>query len=140
MNNFFEQLFVRLWNRLASGKRPPASPGGLDLGFLVTDGRVTKTHTAIPQTKRNEHIAVLGKTGTGKSSLLRYMASQDIAHDRGFVFFDLHGDATPLLLRLIAAKERATGADLSSKVIVIEPGDPDFSVGLNVLEGGSEEE
>jgi uncharacterized protein (TIGR03437 family) len=37
-------------------------------------------------------------------------------------------------LRLIAAEERKRGADLSEKLIVIEPGDPEFSVGLNVLE------
>src|ERR1035441_10822270 len=40
----------------------------------------------------------------------------------------------PFLLRLIAAEERKRGADLSEKLIVIEPGDPEFSVGLNVLE------
>jgi len=40
----------------------------------------------------------------------------------------------PFLLRLIAAEERKRGTDLSEKLIVIEPGDPEFSVGLNVLE------
>ena len=40
----------------------------------------------------------------------------------------------PFLLRLVAAEERKRGADLSEKLIVIEPGDPEFSVGLNVLE------
>ena len=33
---------------------------------------------------RAMHIAVLGKTGTGKSSLLRYLSQQDIEADRGF--------------------------------------------------------
>jgi DNA helicase HerA-like ATPase len=48
------------------------------------------------------HIAVLGKSGSGKSSLLKYMARQDIEADRGFVYFDLHGDAAPFLLRSIS--------------------------------------
>lgn len=62
------------------------------------------------------------------------MASQDIASGRGFLFFDLHGDATPVLLQLLAQQEQITRQDLSTKLIVIEPGDPEFSVGLNVLE------
>lgn len=138
MSSFFEQLFVRIWNRIASEKPKPAAPGGLDLGFTRVDGRVSSAHTGIAQAKRAEHIAILGKTGTGKSSLLRYMARQDIERGQGFCFFDLHGDATPVLLQLIAAHERSTGSDFSTKTIVIEPGDPDFSVGLNVLERGSE--
>src|SRR5713226_6859545 len=40
----------------------------------------------------------------------------------------------PFLLRLVAAEERRTGADLSEWLIVIEPADPEFSIGLNVLE------
>jgi hypothetical protein len=43
------------------------------------------------------HVATLGKPGSRK---------QDIEADRGFVYFDLHGDATPFLLRTIAACER----------------------------------
>jgi DNA helicase HerA-like ATPase len=46
------------------------------------------------------HIAVLGKTGTGKSSFLRYLSQQDIEADRGFLYFDLHGDAAPFLKKL----------------------------------------
>jgi hypothetical protein len=134
MSSFFEQLFIRVWNRLASPKPEAAPRGGLDLGFAIADGRVTKTYASIPQTKRSQHIAILGKTGSGKSTLLRFMAKQDIERGQGFCFFDLHGDTTPLLLQLIAAQERATGTDLSTKTIVIEPGDPDFSIGLNVLE------
>ena len=91
----------------------------------------------IPQIKRAEHMAILGRTGTGKSSLLRFMASQDIACGRGFLFFDLHGDATATLLHLLARQEQATRQDLSAKIIVIEPGDPEFSVGLNVLEAAA---
>jgi hypothetical protein len=62
------------------------------------------------------------------------LASQDINCGRGFVFFDLHGDATPVLLQLLARQEQITRADLSTKVIVIEPADTEVSVGLNVLE------
>ncbi len=104
------------------------------MGFRVIDGEVARARAYLPDAKRCEHVAILGKTGQGKSFFLRHLAGQDIQRGQGFVFFDLHGDTMPFLLRLIAAEERRRGADLSEKLIVIEPGDPEFSVGLNVLE------
>jgi hypothetical protein len=134
MNSFLEQLFSWSWNRMVSKPSHPTNPHSLMLGSIVLDGRVTATKMIIPQPKRAEHIAILGRTGTGKSSLLRFLASQDIESGRGFLFFDLHGDATPILLQLLVQREQQKREDLSTRVIVIEPGDPDFSVGLNVLE------
>ena len=106
----------------------------LDLGVRTIDGEPTRRHVMLNTTQRTMHIAVVGKSGSGKSSLLKYMARQDIEADRGFVYFDLHGDATPFLLRCIAARERKYRRHLSDKLIVIAPGDPELSVGLNPLE------
>jgi hypothetical protein len=80
------------------------------------------------------HLVVLGKTGSGKSYLLRYMSEQDIAKNRGFIYLDLHGDATPFLLRRINARERGEHRHLSERLILIDPSDPIMSVGLNPLE------
>ncbi len=77
---------------------------------------------------------VLGKTGSGKSSLLRHLSQQDIEADRGFLYFDLHGDATPFLLRTINARERQEHRHLSDKLDLIAPADPSISVGFNPLE------
>ncbi|HEV8059284.1 MAG TPA: DUF87 domain-containing protein, partial [Gemmataceae bacterium] len=137
MNSFFEQLFAWGWNRMVAKPAHPTNPYSLSLGCLEIDGQPTVTKMIIPQLKRAEHMAILGRTGTGKSSLLRFLASQDIACGRGFLFFDLHGDATSTLLQLLARQEQASRQDLSTRVIVIEPGDPEFSVGLNVLEAGA---
>src|SRR5580704_3038824 len=134
MISFFEQLFSWLWNRMVSKPAHPTNPYSLALGSLIIDGQTTANRMIIPQIKRTEHMAILGRTGTGKSSLLRFMASQDIACGRGFLFFDLHGDATTTLLRLLAQKEQGTHQDLSARVVIVEPGDPEFSIGLNVLE------
>jgi len=106
----------------------------LDLGFRVIDGEATRRHVKLSATQRAAHIAVLGKTGSGKSSLLRYLCSQDIAAGRGFLFFDLHGDATPFLLATISARERQLRRHLSDKLVLIEPADPTVSAGLNPLE------
>jgi len=134
MSSFFEQLFSWGWNRMVAKPAHPTNPHSLRLGPLVIDGQTTVSPMTIPQLKRAEHMAILGRTGTGKSSLLRYLASQDITENRGFLFFDLHGDATPTLLQLLAQRQQSSREDSSAKVIVIEPGDPEFSVGLNVLE------
>src|SRR5216684_414325 len=104
------------------------------LGQRVIDDQVTRRPFTLSTTSRTMHVAVLGKSGSGKSSLLKYIAQQDIEADRGFVYFDLHGDATPFLLRSIAARERRLRRHLSDRLVVIAPGDPELSVGLNPLE------
>jgi hypothetical protein len=129
-----EKLITSLWNRLAAPRQSADSGPRLDLGFQVVDGEVQKTRAYLPNSKRCEHAAILGKTGRGKSYLLRHMAAQDVRARRGFVSFDLHGDTNPFLLRVIAAEERRTRTDLSDRLIVIEPADAEFSIGLNVLE------
>jgi len=129
-----EQLIARLWNRAVSRRHRPTARPTLDLGTRLSEDGATRERASIPQARRAEHVALLGKTGTGKSSLLRYLSRQDIEASRGFVYFDLHGDATPFLLSTIAKQERIVNRDLSEKLVVIEPADPEFSVGLNPLE------
>jgi hypothetical protein len=134
MKHWLDKLVARLWNRAASRHYPPIATRVLDLGMRISDDTANRSRVSIPQNRRAEHVAVLGKTGTGKSSLLRYLAKQDIESGRGFVYFDLHGDATPFLLSTVAAQERVVKQDLSDRLIVIEPADPEFSVGVNPLE------
>src|SRR5690348_4655133 len=135
MKHVIEKLIASLWNRLRGRERGAWSESGsLDLGSQVFDGEVIRRHRSLSNARRTMHIAVLGKTGSGKSSFLRYLAQQDIAAERGFLYFDLHGDATPFLLRTINARERALHRHLNDKLILIEPADPLVSVGLNPLE------
>src|SRR5580704_4547403 len=129
------QLFRRLIQRRASRKAALARYRDLDIGLRIFDQEATRIHLTIPYNRRAEHIGILGKTGTGKSSLLRFLLKQDIIAGRGFACFDLHGDLTAFILGTIAAQERALKRDLSDKLILIEPADPLFSVGLNPLEG-----
>ena len=83
MIHFFEQLFASLWNRLRGQERGAWSErGSLDLGSQVSDGEVTGRHRSLSNARRTMHIAVLGKTGSGKSSFLRYLAQQDIAAEQ----------------------------------------------------------
>src|SRR5580700_6388183 len=135
MIRFLELLIAAIWNRLAARRRGARFQGGsLDLGLRVVDGRTTRSRVTLTSRERMRHVVVLGKTGSGKSYLLRYMCEQDIEKDRGFIYLDLHGDATPFLLRRINARERREHRHLSEKLIVIDPADPIMSVGLNPLE------
>jgi hypothetical protein len=126
------RFIIRLWNRLVA-LRSKTPLEGVTLGQLIRDGEVTTRPLVLSHGRRTEHIAILGRTGTGKSSLMHFLAQQDIGSDRGFFFVDQHGDATPTLLAMIAAEERRRGADLSARTIVIDPGDQVHSVGLNIL-------
>lgn len=46
---------------------------------------------------RMQHLYVIGKTGTGKSTLLLNMARQDAGQGTGFCFMDPHGDLADAL-------------------------------------------
>jgi len=134
MKRFLTKLFVRVWNRLAAGRSVPARDRALDLGAQVTDGEVVRHRIAVPQVRRAEHIVILGKTGRGKSFLNRHLAEQDIRAGRGFVYFDLHCDTTPFIVGTVATRERIDKEILSERLIIVDPADPDASVGLNPLE------
>jgi DNA helicase HerA-like ATPase len=134
VQNMLEDLIAHTWNRLTIPKAN-VPPDGLLVGSAVEDGKLSHS-IYIANDKRTEHIAVGGKTGQGKSFLIRNFLRQDVERERGFLLGDLHGDLTPFALQLIAARERRTGKDLSSRLIVVDPADPSYCVGLNVLEGG----
>jgi type IV secretory pathway VirB4 component len=75
---------------------------------------------------RFSHIYVIGKTGTGKSTLLENMAAQDLAYGRGFALIDPHGD----LAEKIAARVAASGR---RDVIYLNPADAKQPYGYNPL-------
>src|SRR3989442_15742196 len=103
MANPFKQLIATVKTVLRERGREARN---LTLGPRVIDDEVTRRQVFLSTTSRTMHVAMLGKSGSGKSSLLKHMSEQDIESDRGFVYFDLHGDATPFLLKVIAARER----------------------------------
>src|SRR6266566_8399130 len=75
---------------------------------------------------RFSHIYVIGKTGTGKSTLLETMALQDLEHGNGFALIDPHGD---LAERVAARVPPARQAD----TIYFNPSDPAQPYGYNPL-------
>lgn len=135
MKNFLEQLFASAWNRIRGRGRGARSEGqGVAIGSRVVDGESLRERVTLTNVERTRHIAILGKTGSGKSSLLRSILAQDIEADRGFACFDLHGEFMPFLLRTINARERQLHEHLSDKLVIVDPTDPLVSIGLNPLE------
>jgi hypothetical protein len=76
---------------------------------------------------RQAHMYVIGKTGTGKSSLLEAMIRQDILSGNGVAVFDPHGD---LVERLYAWMPESRKSDL----IYLNVPDPEQTFGFNPLE------
>src|SRR5262245_55900530 len=80
---------------------------------------------------RFSHIYVIGKTGTGKSSLLETMALQDLERGNGFAHVDPHGD----LISRIAAQ----AGSQRDRVIYLNATDPRQPHGYNPLRHVSED-
>lgn len=60
--------------------------------FASTNHREPHRTFGIRQADLRSHMYVIGKTGTGKSTLLKTMVVQDIEAGRGLALFDPHGD------------------------------------------------
>ena len=58
----------------------------------ITNFRNTNQRFGIKDKDRLQHIYVIGKSGTGKSTLLRNMALSDIGRGNGLCVIDPHGD------------------------------------------------
>ncbi len=76
---------------------------------------------------RRRHVYIVGQTGTGKSSLLNRMFVQDIRQGKGAGFIDPHGDIAESILGEIPPERK-------NDVIYFNPGDPQYAIGLNLLE------
>lgn len=77
---------------------------------------------------RRRHMYVIGKTGTGKSTLLANMAINDLRNNEGLCFIDPHGDAIDILLDYIPASR-------INDVIYFNPADGERTVKINLFEG-----
>ena len=82
---------------------------------------------------RKRHLYLLGKTGTGKSTMLHNMCLQDIYHGKGVCFIDPHGDSIEYILDRIPLSRK-------QDVIYFNPADTEFPIGLNVLEAENGEQ
>ncbi len=76
---------------------------------------------------RIRHLYVIGKSGTGKSTLFESMIAQDIANGAGVGVLDPHGETIEKVLDRIPDNR-------VDDVIYFDPSDTELPVGLNLLE------
>jgi len=79
--------------------------------------------------QRQKHTYVMGKTGMGKTTLLTNAIYQDMVSGKGLAVLDPHGDMFQELLSIVPEHRK-------QDVIVFDPSDRDFPIGLNILDPG----
>lgn len=102
-------------------------PSANDITYLAsTNHRPAGRAFGIKQADRLSHLYVIGKTGTGKSTLLETMMRQDLAQGRGFALLDPHGD---LVERIAAGVPEGRRSDL----VYLDAANPAQPYGYNPL-------
>jgi hypothetical protein len=100
--------------------------------FAKTEFRNKDTIYGIKQGEdRRRHTYIIGKSGTGKTTLIANMAIDDIRKGRGVAIIDPHGDLCNTILDYIP-KNRINDC------CYFNPADPEYAYPLNVLEAQNE--
>jgi hypothetical protein len=124
------EKFVRV------AKKTKAAPfGALGHRLLIGENEHQGFNLSVglSQQQRLRHLYMVGATGTGKSTLLHNLIIQDVCHGEGVAVLDPHGDLIDKILGNIP-EERL------EDVILIDPADSEYPVGLNILTSHSEVE
>lgn len=108
-------------------RAPLSSETELSL-FAKTNFRNGNRTFGIQQRDRRAHLYAIGKTGTGKSTLLETLILQDLHADRGFAVLDPHG---PLIESVLSQVPTTRTAD----IIYIDVTSEFPEYGLNPLFG-----
>lgn len=95
--------------------------------FARTDYRGDNRLFGLKRIDRRQHTYVVGKTGTGKSTLLENLIIQDVANGEGLCVVDPHGELVETILKKIPEHR-------IDDVVYFNPADSDYSVGFNILE------
>jgi len=93
--------------------------------FGRTNFRGNRRLFGVQRADRRSHMYVIGKTGTGKSTLLETLLRQDIGNGDGCAVVDPHGDLVERLHAWIPERRR-------SEVVVFDPASRD-GTGFNPL-------
>lgn len=80
---------------------------------------------------RLKHTHIIGATGTGKSTLIAQMILQDCIAGYGIALFDPHGDLVDDVLAHLQNK-------VLDRIVVIDPSDSNYPIGLNLLDAHSD--
>jgi DNA helicase HerA-like ATPase len=95
--------------------------------FAVTNYRDIRKRFGIKEKNRRGHMYIIGKTGTGKSTLIENMVISDIEAGKGLALIDPHGDLAEDILNFIPKRR-------IEDVIYFNPQDLEYPIAFNPLE------
>ncbi len=121
--------------RVYAGKTKSAPVGvtGHQFQLGVNTHLGQEASVSLSDQQRLRHMHVIGATGTGKSSLLLNLITQDIEQGRGVTVLDPHGDLIDEVIKHIP-DERL------KDVVLVDPSDSEYPIGLNLLSAHSDVE
>jgi len=118
------------WSRARKLEPPMNIPRSTDdkvTTFGETSYRDMKVQFGIKRKDRQRHFYLLGKTGSGKSTLFKNMFISDVLAGSGACFVDPHGDTVEELLSYIPPNR-------IEDVVYFNPTDVEHPIGFNLLE------
>lgn len=95
--------------------------------FARTEFKNKMTTFGVKAKDRRRHMYIIGKTGTGKSTLIANLSISDIRNRKGMCIIDPHGDLCDTILDYIPSYR-------INDVIYLDPSDLTHSFRLNPLE------
>ncbi|MBI4062650.1 DUF87 domain-containing protein [Candidatus Gottesmanbacteria bacterium] len=123
------------WGAQLSSEAPENLPISTDneeekkhINFFARTEFKNRTVTfGIKKDDRRKHLYIIGKTGTGKSTMIANMAINDMRNGEGVAVIDPHGDLTDILLDFIPSFR-------INDVAYLDPSDIDYPFHVNPLE------
>lgn len=98
-----------------------------DVVVGVNNHHGTETPIGLTASERERHMFIVGGTGSGKTTMLKYQIVQDIRNGKGLAVIDPHGDLAEELLEYIPEERK-------KDLIYLNPDDLDHPIGVNLLE------
>ena len=95
--------------------------------FAKTEYKNQLVTFGIKRNDRRKHVYIIGKTGTGKSTLIANKAINDMRNGEGIAVIDPHGDLSEILLDYIPSHR-------INDVVYLEPFNTENPFWLNALE------
>lgn len=123
------------WGSLLTGEAPENLPVSTDNEeekkrinfFAKTEYKNSMATFGVKKEDRRKHLYVVGKTGTGKSTMIANMAINDMRNGEGVAVIDPHGDLCEVLLDFVPSYR-------INDVAYLDPSDIDHPFKLNPLE------
>ena len=124
------------WGRKFQGEPPENLPVALNLSpeekkninfFGRTEYKNQLMTFGIKRSDRRRHVYIVGKTGTGKSTLIANMAINDMKNGEGMGIIDPHGDLSSIILDYVPSHR-------INDVVYLDPSDTEHPFTINPLE------